>query len=692
MQTQKILFLLACLVHLQLFSTQQYLDSSFGANQNGIVNLIVNQASTAAYELELQPDEKIVVTGYTTNNSGNNQVILARYTTGGILDTTFGSSGITTSAIGDSSTGLGVKGQSDLTSPSAPFIVVTGQTLTSGTSSLFVARYTNDGILDTTFGTAGVTTWTTADGASSSSLAVQSTDQYIVVAGSVTTAGLPTALVARFTDTGALDGTFGSGGIVTITSGIRSNLIDVKLQSDGKIVAVGYSAPTSLDDHYFIVRLNTDGSLDGTFGTGGITTVSFTDSNKDIALGLEIQTDGKIIVVGNSRVNGLSVASATRLNTNGSIDTTFGTSGFSMAPMGSDTWATDLVLQPDGKFVVVGSGNSNLAAVRFNVPSAIPDSTFGASGLVETDLGTVSLNYDVVLQSDGKLVAAGISDKQAVVVRYLANNSNFVSILSPANGSTISSLPFTISGNASQRNCTIYLSIDSIAVGTTTTDSNGNWTFTQDQLANGAHTISASLACTTSPLTTLATTSNSVTVSVPDSITISSASCTTVYTTSTPTFSGNSSEASAPVRISIDGSVVATVTTNALGDWQYTSSYLPNGSHTLLVELRGGSPLTTLATDTCNFLIDAPSKTIIGKVTSTGTITGGNGFSASALGSTITITFATAFATSPIVVATGQGLTSPATVRITALSASAVDLTYTSGTSQVHFIATQLPT
>ena len=163
---------------------------------------------------------------------------------------------------------------------------------------------------------------------------------------------------------GGLDPTFGTGGIV-LTSfppvskkfhGTGGNAFDVAIQSDGKIVAVGWG----LHD-FAVARYNTNGSLDTTFGTGGKVETDFGQQNEDDAYALAIQPDGKIVVVGDTAVTVGSVTSnvfaMARYNTNGTLDSSFGPNGNGLVTtkiLGNDD-ASSVVIQPDGKIVVAGS-------------------------------------------------------------------------------------------------------------------------------------------------------------------------------------------------------------------------------------------------------------------------------------------------------------------------------------------------
>lgn len=589
-----------------LNATQINFDGSFGSNQNGTITFLVNPVQTTANSILLETGQNIVIGGFTTNNTGTNLALLAEFTPAGIINPSFGTGGITTTAIGTNTEIFDLDLQNNLSSPStAPYIVAAGQAYISNVSNLFVARYTPGGILDTSFGSSGFATYTSGNGSTGNSLAVQASDQKIVSAGATILNGIPHAIIARFTASGSLDGTFGSGGIVDIFTGQRSSILDVKIQADGKIVGVGFAADSSTNiEKFLVVRLNSDGSFDNTFGSGGIMVTSVPNSTKDNANSLGFQSsDGKIIVAGNSLINGtINCATITRYNTDGSTDTSYSTSGFFTAPLANSTFSTNIAIQTDNKAVAVGLADTQATIARFTT-SGFLDSTFGNGGGIESGISDSTFNA-VAIQSDGKIVCTGTVINSALIERFMPNNSNFVAIQSPINGSTVTSTPVVISGTSSQTDCLVTIAIDSTTVGTTSTDSNGNWSFAYSQLSNGSHTITATLTCESSPSINV---SDSITItrSTTDTITITSPATGETISTNTPTIIGTSTESNKSVLISIDGTPVGSTTTDSQGSWQFTlSTPLSNGSHTFSAELIfGTSPSTTNTVTVTSFVL-----------------------------------------------------------------------------------------
>ena len=235
-----------------------------------------------------------------------------------------------------------------------------------------------------------------------SALAIQA-DGKIVVAGGAR------YRVARFGSSGALDASFGSGGQVRIdfTSG-SDYAHGVAIQADGKIVVVGQSGSSPgnpKDTKFALARLNSDGTLDASFGVVGKVMTDFT-SGYDYAAGVAVQTDGKIIVVGSTGSGQFALA---RYNSDGTLDASFGAGGKVMTgftPRGDGAYG--VAIQADGRIVVVGTtGSGKFALARYNSDGTL-DASFGVKGKVMTGFTSgPDTARGVAIQADGKIVVVG---------------------------------------------------------------------------------------------------------------------------------------------------------------------------------------------------------------------------------------------------------------------------------------------
>jgi uncharacterized delta-60 repeat protein len=370
------------------------------------------------WDIALQLDGKIVGAG---GSDGGRFVALARYNTNGTPDATFGAGGtVTTDMTTGADQAQAVAVQTDQK------IVVAGRA-GGGGGRFGLARYDTAGVLDPTFSGDGKVFTNLVSGYDHAwALAIQP-DGKIVAAGAAQVGGGAFALV-RYNADGTLDGTFSGDGKVTtnFTSG-DDWVWDVALQVDGKIVASGVAGSSPSNKMVALARYNTDGSLDGTFSGDGKVTRNPTKGWEDAA-GVGIQLDGKIVIAGAGGGNGGRLL-VMRFNTNGRIDSTFSGDGIARTNFTSrDDFAWDVSLQADGKIVAagtagLGSGTGDFAVVRYGTDGRL-DTSFDADGKVVTSFTTgVDVATAVTIQVDGNIVVGGRvggAGGRFGVVRYLA--------------------------------------------------------------------------------------------------------------------------------------------------------------------------------------------------------------------------------------------------------------------------------
>ncbi|MFK4624025.1 putative delta-60 repeat protein [Bradyrhizobium diazoefficiens] len=316
-------------------------------------------------------------------------------------------------------------------------IVVGGWTNSGGELQSFAAaRYEADGHLDATFGDGGIVI---AAAGTEYDSALQ-TDGKTILAGYIG----PSFGLQRLNDDGTLDTSFGSGGTVTTSfnSALSSAILSVVVDGT-KIIAVGtafYGTQSNYAD-FALARYLADGSLDPTFGSGGIVTTDFGSPAGvgETATSVKVQTDGKIVVGGLSALSdNESVFALARYNSDGTLDSSFGTNGKVQTAINlSGDFLSEIQLLPDGKILAAGStydgSQFKLALVRYTSSGAL-DTSFDGDGKVVTDLidAKSQAATDVVVQPDGKILVGGytlISDldpnafKEFAVARYNANGT-----------------------------------------------------------------------------------------------------------------------------------------------------------------------------------------------------------------------------------------------------------------------------
>jgi uncharacterized delta-60 repeat protein len=393
------------------FSQDGSLDNTFGVN--GIVTTSIGNlgSENSLNGIAIQDDGKIVAAGYSYNYFSTPQKVFAltRYNINGSLDNTFHSDGIVTTSIGTSSSQAnGIAIQAD------GKIVAAGEG--NGPNSFALTRYNTNGSLDLTFGTNGIVT-TSIEGNGALAIAIQA-DGKILAAGysqSIITINVMLFTLMRYNTNGSLDPTFGTDGIVTTSIGeYGSRANGIAIQTDGKIVLAGESQTSGnfSPSVFALSRYNTNGSLDTNFGTAGIVTTSI--GINSAANDIVIQADGKILAAGSSDSLGSYNFTFSRYNTNGILDTTFDTDGIVTSSFEESQLAelTAITLQVDGKIVATGCGpsnimyNCNIGVARYNTNGSL-DNTFGVAGIVITAVGDASGAGAIAIQDDGKIVAAG---------------------------------------------------------------------------------------------------------------------------------------------------------------------------------------------------------------------------------------------------------------------------------------------
>jgi uncharacterized delta-60 repeat protein len=387
-----------------------------------------------------QPDGKLVVAGSSDVNFSPGDFALARYNPDGSLDASFGSGGRVLTDFGGSDFASTLIVQPD------GKLVAGGLSFGETANGIFaLARYNPDGSVDASFGSGGRVLMSNLSAPcciGGTALVAEPGGKLVATAITFDEEQNSVATLVRLNPDGSLDASFGSGGVVAdFTEGAQVGFLgDLVLQPDGKLVVAGTPFGSSDNDFTpssFLARFNPNGTLDSTFGSDGR---GFTEG-LFFNGALVRQPDGKLVAVGLSRDDSgvlllFSLFTLVRYNSDGSLDAGFG-SGGRVVTDGVGIEASDLVLDPDGRFVaageffVPGSGTDSVFAIaRFNSDGSL-DASFGAGGRVVTDFSQRSaffrsVPYALAVQPDGKLVAAGTSnvsgDEDFALARYLVTN------------------------------------------------------------------------------------------------------------------------------------------------------------------------------------------------------------------------------------------------------------------------------
>lgn len=363
--------------------------SNAGAESNSNFRLNCNPAPTATTTATLTatatPTNTATNTPATTPTNTPTATATGTPCGPGTLDASFNGTGIVTTPLGSGDDGA----RSVAVMPDGR-IVVAGNGI-SGTRGVFaIARYNPNGSLDISLnGNGRVLAPIGTSDAGATAMTLQP-DGKIIAAGFASEATTDFA-VARFNLDGQLDGTFnGTGTVLTPVRFGNDIPFAVALQPDGKIIVAG-SSSNGFDVDFAIVRYNANGSLDTSFnGTGKVFT-AFGSAN-DQAYSVALQSDGKIVAAGFSFVGSSNDFAVARYNTDGSLDTSFNGTGKVTTPVGPLADAANaLAIQSDGKIVAVGQSdngsNFDFGLVRYNADGTL-DTGFNGTGIVITPVGT----------------------------------------------------------------------------------------------------------------------------------------------------------------------------------------------------------------------------------------------------------------------------------------------------------------
>jgi uncharacterized delta-60 repeat protein len=368
------------------------------------------------FAVTLQADGKIVAGGRAdaSDISALGDFALARYQPDGSLDPSFAVDGTVKMDFGGAG---GDDRVNALTEQADGMIVAAGH----ARDDWALARFRLDGTLDPGFGVGGEVT--TALGGQIRALVVQPDGKLVAsgVAGSDFT-------LARYLPDGSLDTGFGTDGVV------RTSFPDVlfaeahalAIQADGKLVAAGSAGAAA----FALARYDPDGTLDPSFGSGGIVTTAFGGFFNE-ANALVVQTDGSLVAAGQN-FEATGEFALARYRADGTLDRGFGAGGKVSTGFAGGGTATGLVAQSDGRLVAAGTADPGTGSgpdftlVRYR-PNGSLDPAFGTRGKVTTDFGANGIDRAnaLALQPDGKLVAAGSPDNffgfgsDFAVARYL---------------------------------------------------------------------------------------------------------------------------------------------------------------------------------------------------------------------------------------------------------------------------------
>ena len=396
----------------QSIGSNTILDPSFATAGANVTDLAGENDKTYAIAAH---QGGYIVAGSSRAGGGLADQIVTRYHANGQVDSSFGSSGTT---ILDT-TGDLFEQANDIAVQADGKIVVVGQSYGT-TVDFVVTRLNADGSLDTTFDGDGIKLIDWGGVYDLANAAAIQADGKIVVGGNVHASNAFSSHsdfgIVRLNSDGSVDTTFGASGFVQTDFGttFSDTLNDIEIDASGAILAIGQAlvdTGSGFKNDVALARYSSSGALDNTFGSGGLVTTAISaTTGPDEAVASVLQADGKILVAASTTTTDADFG-LVRYNTDGTLDSGFGTAGVVVTDIGdSDNSPADLALQGDGKIVVLGTaGNfdaANVALVRYEADGSL-DPSFDEDGIAESDLGLYDTPTSIIVDAEDRSIVAG---------------------------------------------------------------------------------------------------------------------------------------------------------------------------------------------------------------------------------------------------------------------------------------------
>lgn len=460
---KKLLLSVVFIMSTAVYSQSGGLDASFGTG--GKVVTSISSGADKAYAVALQPDGKIITAGMTTNSVTGKDFACVRYNIDGSLDSTFGNGGIVINdiQIGSEDVVYSMAIQAD------GKILLAGYSDDGTNKNAAIIRLDTNGILDTSFGIAGkvLTDFITGRADEIKTIKIHTITGNLIVGGtSALTSTNSQAVIARYTPNGLLDTTFNTTGKVLLANASGSGtyyyvIEDLTVKSNGKIAAMGWINQQGLQwsaNHYGC-RVNSNGTMDTSFSTDGLIVTNGGFNSDDKSFSMILKSDDSVLFSGGGHLSTLEYDYFLGL-INPSGSSVAGKALFDYGVLVKDI-AYGMGVDSTGKIILAGSNitsvtSSTFGIARVNADYTI-DSTFGTAGKVTTTFGTNTTNeaFDMVLQADDKIIAVGYTGADFALARY--------------NGNTLSNSDFTIENeitiypNPAKSTLTVNLSNEELA-------------------------------------------------------------------------------------------------------------------------------------------------------------------------------------------------------------------------------------
>jgi uncharacterized delta-60 repeat protein len=378
-------------------------DVSFGTNGKILHSAPIY--SNGILGIAIQNDGRILAVG----SKNYLKYFVMRLNSDGSIDNTFGSGGIVEDSLLGEAWGHDVK------------IDVTGKILITGYTrywnagwleDMFVARLLQDGSYDNTFGNNGIFVANTSQPnpptqRSYGKKIIPLLDGSILIGGTFDygTSVNPDFAVFKITPSGQFDYSFGVNGYAYFDVSGTDALTEIFIQGDGRILLTGKTFNPVIVP---IIRINTDGSLDNSFGTNGIKLIDFGTACQS-GISISQVENGKILLSGSRGPCANQDLFVSRLDSNGQVDISFGNNGFSFFDNGNSEAMRSMVVFPDKNIILTGTSGTDILLVCFDSVGSINSSFANTGSLIVDFSGNNDNAWCSIMQTDGKLLISGMS-------------------------------------------------------------------------------------------------------------------------------------------------------------------------------------------------------------------------------------------------------------------------------------------
>ncbi len=416
-----VLFLLpGCTVGSKSSGDASAQDTTYG--NSGIVRYAGKGYYDQSLSLISNSSGQIFATGYTTD-SGNTQLMaLWKYTSDGVLDTTFGNSGVATYSGGSYDVG------------NRAIIDSSGRILVVGYSGLNMAiwRYTSGGVLDSTFGNSGIVTYSGDGNLARGNGIIVNSSGYIIASGfSLNSDKHIVMTIWKYTSAGTAASSFGTGSVVSY-SGTGNNDCSnaITLDSSNNIYVAGYSVNAKKQNMMAVWKYTSAGGADSSFGTGGVVLYSGTGNN-DCSTAITLDSSNNVYVAGYSYSSDSQMMVIRKYTSGGIPDSSFGTGGtVNYTGSGVINYGSGISIDGSGNIFVTGSADSDslqqMTIWKYN-SNGSTDTSFGSGGLVTYYVSDYyDHSNDIVLDNSGRILVTGYrlnSEKKTMMVLWRYNSN-----------------------------------------------------------------------------------------------------------------------------------------------------------------------------------------------------------------------------------------------------------------------------